>query len=200
MDRSYRFKSQWRGAMRRRVLARWGGHCAFFPWAGTDGKGRGMHMAHIIPAPLGPDDETNVAPMCPGHHRQFDAGRVTLQRRASLGISPPFIDAASPPAPEPDWDGLADGVLPDVTSTGLSGEIPEPLERANGSRPGREATSERPWRAQETPPSPEPGDPASALSLVCEGVFVGSTKNIRLFPGVSSRFVEGMRRFVEGST
>jgi hypothetical protein len=77
MDRSYRKTYAWsrRGKTRRAVLDRQGNCCAGCGWSGTDGKGRGMNLCHLIPHPLGSDDESNLVGLCPGCHRRFDAGR-----------------------------------------------------------------------------------------------------------------------------
>jgi hypothetical protein len=42
-------------------------------WPGIDGKGKGLHRAHLIPAPYGPNTPENTIPLCPPHHAQFDA-------------------------------------------------------------------------------------------------------------------------------
>ena len=75
-QRNYRFKGAWRGSTRREVLAAWGYSCALCRWPGSDGHGRGLHQAHLVPWPLGPDDKSNLVPLCAPCHRRFDAGRV----------------------------------------------------------------------------------------------------------------------------
>ena len=96
-DRSYRFRSDWRRRVRRIVLARQGGTCAWqgCAWAGTDGRGKGMHLAHVTPAPYGANDETNVVGLCPSHHRQWDALRAGRSREFGVfGNAPAARQAA----------------------------------------------------------------------------------------------------------
>ncbi len=113
VDRSYRFRRDWRGRVRRIVLARQGGTCAWqgCAWGGTDGRGKGMHLAHVTPAPFGADDETNVVGLCPSHHRQFDARRgrsnvfgvfdAAARQAADLGKQTPPVEDRSTPVPPP---------------------------------------------------------------------------------------------------
>jgi hypothetical protein len=74
-ERSYRFTSHWRRHVRPLVLRRQGYRCLLCPYAGWDGRGKGLHLAHLIPWPAGPDDETNTVALCATCHRRFDAGR-----------------------------------------------------------------------------------------------------------------------------
>jgi predicted restriction endonuclease len=72
-DRSYRFKKAWRTTTRKVVLATTGGRCAFCGDPGTDGHGKGLHQAHLIPhSQGGPDDPGNLVPLCARCHRSFD--------------------------------------------------------------------------------------------------------------------------------
>jgi len=87
VKRDYRFKGPWRGSLRRRVLAIWGARCAMCGWPGTDGKGNGLHLAHLVPAPIGAADETNLVPLCASCHRRFDA-----RRNAAADADTPSLD------------------------------------------------------------------------------------------------------------
>jgi 5-methylcytosine-specific restriction endonuclease McrA len=74
--RAYRFKSQWRTTTRTQVLARTGGCCALCGHTGSDGRGKGLQMAHLTPhGQGGRDDASNLVPLCGPCHRRFDAGR-----------------------------------------------------------------------------------------------------------------------------
>ncbi len=74
--RSYRFRHAWRTSTRARVLATTGGRCLWCGWPGTDGKGKGMALAHRIPHDQGgTDDEANLVPACPPCHASWDLGR-----------------------------------------------------------------------------------------------------------------------------
>lgn len=80
--RGYRFTSAWRGPLRQRVLKRWGYRCAGCGWPGTDGKGKGLQKAHIVDrADGGPDDESNIIPLCPPCHGRYDAEKRAAKRR-----------------------------------------------------------------------------------------------------------------------
>ena len=71
----YRDRNQWRTTIRKQVLAKTGGVCASCGNPGTDGRGKGLQLAHIIPHDLGgPDTAANLAPLCATCHRQFDRG------------------------------------------------------------------------------------------------------------------------------
>lgn len=75
--RSYRKTAAWQGGrVRKAVLATTGGRCAICAWPGSDGRGRGMHLAHVVPHPYGADDESNLVPLCASCHRSFDAARA----------------------------------------------------------------------------------------------------------------------------
>ena len=75
--RNYRKTAAWQGGrVRKAVLATTGGRCAICAWPGSDGRGRGMHLAHVVPHPYGADDESNLVPLCASCHRSFDAARA----------------------------------------------------------------------------------------------------------------------------
>jgi 5-methylcytosine-specific restriction endonuclease McrA len=80
IDRSYRFKSEWRRGQRQRILARDGG-CRLCGNTGSDGKGRGLAQAHLEDAGPGvPNDDSNVVLLCPPCHRRFDAAKQRARR------------------------------------------------------------------------------------------------------------------------
>jgi predicted restriction endonuclease len=75
-QRTYRHTYAWRNGVKAAVLAKTGGVCIFCGWPGTDGKGKGMMKAHIVDHDQGgSDDPSNLLPMCPTHHAQYDAGK-----------------------------------------------------------------------------------------------------------------------------
>ena len=79
IDRSYRKAWAWRsrnGATRKAVLDASGRRCVMCGDAGSDGNGRGLHLAHIVPAPLGSNDPSNLQAMCGSCHRKWDAARA----------------------------------------------------------------------------------------------------------------------------
>ena len=79
--RSYRFKAAWRGPVRARVLKRYGFRCVGCGDPGSDGKGKGLQLAHLVDHDAGGrDDETNVVPMCGRCHRGFDAAKQRARR------------------------------------------------------------------------------------------------------------------------
>lgn len=79
--RSYRFRSSWRGPVRRAVLNRWGHRCAGCGWPGSDGKGKGLQLAHLVDHEQGgSDDESNLVPLCGRCHRRFDAAKRRVRR------------------------------------------------------------------------------------------------------------------------
>lgn len=81
--RSYRKTAAWQGGrVRKAVLERQGGRCALCGWPGEDGRGKGMHLAHLVPWPFGADDESNLVGLCPSDHRRFDAGAARRLRAA----------------------------------------------------------------------------------------------------------------------
>jgi len=72
--RSYRKTYRWTKTQRQRVLKRSGRCCVACGNPGTDGKGKGLHQAHIVNhADGGPDDDSNIILLCPGCHRRYDA-------------------------------------------------------------------------------------------------------------------------------
>ena len=74
--RNYRHKTAWRTTIRQQVLATTGGRCRLCGWPGTDGQGKGLALAHLIPHDAGgPDEPHNLTPLCPTCHTRFDAGR-----------------------------------------------------------------------------------------------------------------------------
>lgn len=73
---TYRFRGAWRGPTRRVVLERQGRRCAFCGWPGTDGKGKGLQLAHLVEHSAGgADTEDNLVGLCPPCHRRFDSKR-----------------------------------------------------------------------------------------------------------------------------
>jgi predicted restriction endonuclease len=79
--RRYRHTSRWRTTTRTAVLAKTGNRCAVCGWPGQDGKGKGIHLAHIIEPELGGSNEAcNLLPLCPTHHRGYDAGKQRARR------------------------------------------------------------------------------------------------------------------------
>jgi 5-methylcytosine-specific restriction endonuclease McrA len=73
-QRGYRNKSNWRNTLKKQVLATTGGRCQMCGWPGTDGKGKGLQKAHVVPHRLGgPDDASNLIPLCPTCHGRMDA-------------------------------------------------------------------------------------------------------------------------------
>jgi len=80
--RAYRQKGKWRGETRRKVLARSGNCCAACGWPGTDGRGRGLHLAHIFDHDHGgPDDASNLVALCPHDHALYDAQKRRDRRQ-----------------------------------------------------------------------------------------------------------------------
>ena len=77
IDRSYRKKATWRtgGRVREAVLNASGRRCVLCGHPGTDGNGRGLNLAHLVPAPLGSDDEGNLVAMCAVCHGKYDRSR-----------------------------------------------------------------------------------------------------------------------------
>jgi 5-methylcytosine-specific restriction endonuclease McrA len=73
--RGYVNRNQWRTSTRAAVLAKTGGCCALCGSTGSDGRGKGLHLAHLVPHPIGPDDQTNLVPLCAGCHASFDGKR-----------------------------------------------------------------------------------------------------------------------------
>ena len=53
-----------------------GRRCVMCGDAGSDGNGRGLHLAHIVPAPLGSNDPSDLQAMCGSCHRKWDAARA----------------------------------------------------------------------------------------------------------------------------
>ena len=47
--RAYRFKNNWRTTIRKQVLSTTGGCCALCGNTGSDGRGKGLQLAHRIP-------------------------------------------------------------------------------------------------------------------------------------------------------
>lgn len=82
--RGYRFRGQWRTTLRQQVFAIYGPRCVFCGWVGTDGKGAGLQMAHLVDHDAGGSDSdpNNFRPMCAGDHAKFDAEK-RRQRRAA---------------------------------------------------------------------------------------------------------------------
>lgn len=75
-QRTYRHKNVWRTTTRAAVLAKTGGVCIMCGWPGTDGKGKGMQLAHIVDHEQGGSDEApNLLPMCGPCHGRYDAGK-----------------------------------------------------------------------------------------------------------------------------
>jgi hypothetical protein len=46
-----------------------------------------MHLAHLMPAPLGSDEPSNLQSMCPSCHARFDAGRRSDKKTRTRGDS-----------------------------------------------------------------------------------------------------------------
>jgi 5-methylcytosine-specific restriction endonuclease McrA len=79
-ERLYRMKHKWMTTTRAETLAKTGGVCAMCGNAGTDGKGKGLVQAHLVPHSAGgADDSSNLVPLCHPCHNRMDA---PLRRRA----------------------------------------------------------------------------------------------------------------------
>jgi len=74
--RSYRKTYRWTKTQRQRVLKRFGRRCAACGDPGSDGKGKGLHQAHILDHALGGADvDSNIWLLCASCHRRWDAGK-----------------------------------------------------------------------------------------------------------------------------
>lgn len=72
-QRAYRHTYRWRHGLRQRVLKRDGYRCVFCGDPGTDGKGKGLTLAHIEDHALGgADNEGNVVTACRPCHGRID--------------------------------------------------------------------------------------------------------------------------------
>ena len=84
-QRSYRLKNQWRTTVRKQVLSTTGGRCRLCGHPGSDGKGAGLQLAHLVEHALGgSDDASNLVPLCDVFHGKFDAD-TRARRRAGGG-------------------------------------------------------------------------------------------------------------------
>jgi hypothetical protein len=113
--RPYKARNSWqRGALRRAVFAQHGAACAWCRWPGTDGLGKHLHLAHIVPWPAGPETPENLLPMCPSHHRWLDSGRLVAQRDAggrlvlALAADTPTPRECSGARPQPSHGAACD--------------------------------------------------------------------------------------------
>ena len=79
---TYRFKAAWRGPTRQAVLKQQGYRCALCPNAGTDGRGKGLNLAHLVAHDKGgKDTPDNLVALCAPCHRSFDStGKLPGQR------------------------------------------------------------------------------------------------------------------------
>lgn len=75
--RAYRHTADWRGRKRAETLAITGGRCALCGDPGSDGQGKGIHQAHLVPALENSKNESAAPalPLCVRCHRSFDAGQ-----------------------------------------------------------------------------------------------------------------------------
>ena len=78
--RSYRKTYRWTKQVRQEVLRR-DRVCRGCGDAGSDGKGRGLHLAHLIDhQDGGPDTAANLVLLCPRCHRLFDAPKQRARK------------------------------------------------------------------------------------------------------------------------
>ena len=112
-ERLYRMKHKWMTTTRAETLAKTGGVCAMCGNAGTDGRGKGLVQAHLVPHSAGgADDSSNLVPLCHPCHNRMDAplrrrarkestssastARLVAGRPAFVGTANPFEDCPSP--------------------------------------------------------------------------------------------------------
>jgi 5-methylcytosine-specific restriction endonuclease McrA len=73
---TYRYKKQWRGTQRQKVLDAFGRRCAYCGHPGDDGNGKGLTQAHVVAHRQGGGDGyDDVVLLCRRCHGRLDGGR-----------------------------------------------------------------------------------------------------------------------------